>query len=138
MSDPVIDGSFNVRVRFYSSVYVGCNIKHVLVNLGLQWNGGWPMGNHKIEFQSDRQHIGMNIGKTYMAAVSPWFFTVRCIVFFILSTCQPFLKHYGPDSWNKNWIYRGDEWLYNTRWEMLVGNREHIDIVQIVSWNGEC
>lgn len=35
------------------------------------------MGNHEINFQSDKEHIEMIHGKTYMAAVSPWFFTVR-------------------------------------------------------------
>jgi hypothetical protein len=54
-----------------------------------------------------------------MAAVSPWFFT-----------------HYGPDSWNKNWVYRSDNWLFNSRWEQLIAHRHDIDIVQIISWNG--
>jgi glucan endo-1,3-alpha-glucosidase len=73
-----------------------------------------------------------------MSAVSPWFFTVCSRPFFRhFSIIYLSLKHYGPDSWNKNWIYRGDEWLYIRRWEMLVDNREHIDIVQILSWNGE-
>jgi len=53
-----------------------------------------------------------------MAAVSPWFFT-----------------HYGPDSWNKNWIYRGDDWLFVRRWEHLLAHRNAIDIVQVISWN---
>lgn len=55
-----------------------------------------------------------------MSSVSPWFYT-----------------HYGPDSFNKNWIFRADDWLYNTRWEQLVGARDKVDIVQIISWNGE-
>jgi glucan endo-1,3-alpha-glucosidase len=45
-------------------------------------------------------------------------------------------QHYGPESWNKNWIYRGDDWLYNTRWDMLVGQRSQVDIAQIITWNG--
>ncbi|KAG8713557.1 hypothetical protein FRC09_018592 [Ceratobasidium sp. 395] len=57
-------------------------------------------------------------GKVYMSSVSPWFFT-----------------HYGPDSFNKNWIFRSDDWLYNTRWDQLVRARDGIDIVQIISWN---
>ncbi|KAF8706619.1 Glycoside Hydrolase, partial [Rhizoctonia solani] len=57
-------------------------------------------------------------GTVYMACVSPWFYT-----------------HYGPDSFNKNWIYRSDDWLYNTRWDQLIRSRDKIDIVQIVSWN---
>jgi hypothetical protein len=60
-------------------------------------------------------------GNVYMASVSPVFFT-----------------HYGPDSFNKNWIYRSDDWLYNTRWDQLIQARDKIDIVQIISWNGGC
>ncbi|KAG6831948.1 hypothetical protein H0H92_006549 [Tricholoma furcatifolium] len=54
----------------------------------------------------------------YMAAVSPWFFT-----------------HYGPDSYNKNFIYLSDQHLYSKRWESLIDTRDQIDIVQIISWN---
>ncbi|KAJ3564227.1 hypothetical protein NP233_g8433 [Leucocoprinus birnbaumii] len=53
-----------------------------------------------------------------MAAVSPWFFT-----------------HYGPDSWNKNWIYRADDWLFVRRWEQLIKMRNSVDFVQVISWN---
>ncbi|KAK7472366.1 hypothetical protein VKT23_000483 [Stygiomarasmius scandens] len=91
------------------------------------WNGGWPVHLHsgssrrEIEcprLDSDREHISHLDGRTYMAAVSPWFFT-----------------HYGPDSWDKNWIYRGDDWLFVRRWDFLIQNRRVIDIVQIISWN---
>jgi glucan endo-1,3-alpha-glucosidase len=52
---------------------------------------------------TDRHHLRHLGGRTYMAAVSPWFFAVR--TFFIAP--RSFLKllcrqHYGPDSWNKN------------------------------------
>ncbi|KAF8608383.1 glycoside hydrolase [Ceratobasidium sp. AG-I] len=60
----------------------------------------------------------LGAGGVYMSSVSPWFFT-----------------HYGPESFNKNWIFRSDDWLYNTRWEKLVEAREKVDIVQIISWN---
>ncbi|KAJ6631487.1 glycoside hydrolase [Mycena sp. CBHHK59/15] len=91
------------------------------------WNGGWPLHldprqpRREIEspkLETDRHHIQRLDGRTFMAAVSPWFFT-----------------HYGPDSWNKNWIYRGDDWLFVRRWEQLIAMREHIDIVQVISWN---
>ncbi|KAJ7496785.1 glycoside hydrolase [Mycena latifolia] len=92
------------------------------------WNGGWPLHltpahpRHEIEspaLNTDKHHIN-NLGgaRTFMAAVSPWFFT-----------------HYGPDSWDKNWIYRGDDWLFARRWEQLIFMRAHIDIVQVISWN---
>jgi len=54
----------------------------------------------------------------YMASVSPWFFT-----------------HYGVNSYNKNFVYLSDYWLYLKRWESLIAARNQVDIVQIVSWN---
>ncbi|KAF8910820.1 glycosyl hydrolase family 71-domain-containing protein [Mucidula mucida] len=78
------------------------------------WNGGWPLHSTRIDDHHLR-HLG---GKTFMAAVSPWFFT-----------------HYGPDTWNKNWVYRGDDWLFVRRWEQLIARRNDIDIVQVISWN---
>lgn len=92
------------------------------------WNGGWPIEltpNHPREqivnakLDSDAVHIrNLTGGRTFMAAVSPWFFT-----------------HYGPDSWNKNWIYRGDDWLFVRRWEQLIAMRDRVDIAQVISWN---
>ncbi|KZT20315.1 glycoside hydrolase family 71 protein [Neolentinus lepideus HHB14362 ss-1] len=56
--------------------------------------------------------------RAYMAAVSPWFFT-----------------HYGPDTYNKNWIYLADWHLYPRRWQNLVSLRTSVDIVEIITWN---
>ncbi|KAH6910280.1 glycoside hydrolase [Coprinopsis sp. MPI-PUGE-AT-0042] len=92
------------------------------------WNGGWPIHlnastpRNQIEnarLDSDNEHLqNLRNGRTFMAAVSPWFFT-----------------HYGPDTWNKNWIYRGDDHLFVRRWEQLIGMRDRVDIVQVISWN---
>ncbi|KAJ4483776.1 glycoside hydrolase family 71 protein [Lentinula aciculospora] len=91
------------------------------------WNGSWPIhlnsrsSRHEIEcatLDTDDEHIRNLDGRTFMSAVSPWFFT-----------------HYGSDSWNKNWIYRGDDWLFVRRWEQLIAMRDQVDIVQIISWN---
>ncbi|KAJ7287067.1 glycoside hydrolase [Mycena rebaudengoi] len=91
------------------------------------WNGGWPIHltpkhpRREIEsprLDSDNGYIDNLGGRTFMAAVSGGFFT-----------------HYGPESWNKNWIYRGDNWLLVRRWEQLIAMREHVDIVQVISWN---
>lgn len=60
----------------------------------------------------------MGGGRTYMAAVSPWFFT-----------------HYGASTYNKNWIYLSDDHLYATRWESLINIRDQVDFVQVISWN---
>lgn len=50
--------------------------------------------------------------------MSPWFFT-----------------HYSPATYDKNWIYLADYWLYNARWETLVANRDSVDIVELITWN---
>jgi len=76
------------------------------------------MSSSDIDFSSDQAHISANSGRYFMAAVTPLFFT-----------------HYGPNTYNKNWIYRSDDHLYNTRWDMLIQHRSQIDIVQIISWN---
>lgn len=54
----------------------------------------------------------------YIAAVSPWFFT-----------------HYGPDSYNKNFVYLSDDHLYSRRWESLIESRDSISIAEINTWN---
>ncbi|KAF8627473.1 hypothetical protein AX17_006285 [Amanita inopinata Kibby_2008] len=61
---------------------------------------------------------GETIQPAYMAAASPWFFT-----------------HYGPDSYDKNFIYVSDQHLYIKRWESLIAARDQVDIVQILTWN---
>ncbi|KAI0827705.1 glycoside hydrolase family 71 protein [Trametes gibbosa] len=90
------------------------------------WNGGWSLHLsaempretvENAEPDTDRHHIHHLGGRTFMAAISPWFFT-----------------HYGADSWSKNWVYRSED-LYVRRWERLVEAREQVDIVQVLSWN---
>ncbi|THH27989.1 hypothetical protein EUX98_g6196 [Antrodiella citrinella] len=56
--------------------------------------------------------------KAYMTSVSPWFFT-----------------HYGPDTYNKNWVYYSDDQLYATRWDTIIANRDKFDLVEINTWN---
>ncbi|KIJ26398.1 glycoside hydrolase family 71 protein [Sphaerobolus stellatus SS14] len=105
-------------IHFVPTFFVMNHVDRSVLDGDCNWDGAWPMGDSPISFDSDRQRVVANQGKTYMATVSPCFFT-----------------HYGPDSWNKNFIYRGDDWLYNSRWEMLVQHRSQIDIVEIISWN---
>ena len=47
----------------------------------------------------------------------------------------PHTQHYGKDTYNKNFIYRGDNWLWATRWEMLIQNRMSVPLVEVVTWN---
>lgn len=39
------------------------------------------MGDYDINFDSDNDYIRNLPGRSYMAAVSPWFFTVSCICY---------------------------------------------------------
>ncbi|KAF7314333.1 hypothetical protein MKEN_00905900 [Mycena kentingensis (nom. inval.)] len=55
---------------------------------------------------------------SYMAAVSPWFFT-----------------HFGADTFNKNFMFLADQHLYAQRWENIIGLRDQIDLVEIATWN---
>jgi glucan endo-1,3-alpha-glucosidase len=79
-----------------------------------------PLASSVGSTQSDKAHLSAIAGKTYMAAVSPWFFT-----------------HYGQDTFNKNWIYLSDFHLYATRWENLINSDVYssINLVEIVTWN---
>lgn len=42
----------------------------------------------------------------------------------------------GVNSWNKNWNFRSDNWLYSYRWEQLIANRNRFDLVEALTWNG--
>ncbi|KAJ7647775.1 glycoside hydrolase family 71 protein [Roridomyces roridus] len=66
------------------------------------WNGGWPIHLTPAHPRSEIEC------RTFMAAVSPWFFT---------------------------FIYRSDDWLLVRRWEQLIALRDRVDIVQVISWN---
>ncbi|KAF7311601.1 hypothetical protein MKEN_01063000 [Mycena kentingensis (nom. inval.)] len=78
------------------------------------WNSAWPQGKNEINFGSDKAWIDHIGDRTYMAAVSPWFFT-----------------HFPQ----KNFIYYMDKHMLVKRWEDIIANSRDVDIVQIVSWN---
>jgi len=84
----------------------------------LNWNSAWPVGDNSISTNTDERYMNALGGKEYMAAVSPYFFT-----------------HFGQDTWNKNWIYKGDDWLYCTRWEQLIAMRDRVQQLEILTWN---
>ncbi len=63
-----VDGIFNVCRSYRLSL---CLL------ISLQWNSGWPRDGKDLDFYSDQLHISDLGGRVYMAAVSPWFFTVR-------------------------------------------------------------
>jgi len=84
----------------------------------LNWNSAWPVGDNAISTSVDERYMSALGGKEYMAAVSPYFFT-----------------HFGQDTWNKNWIYKGDDWLYCTRWEQIISMRDRVKQTEILTWN---
>lgn len=45
------------------------------------------------------------------------------------------MQYYGVNSYNKNWIYRGDDWLLARRMEQVIAMRNKVDMVEIISWN---
>ncbi|KZO96175.1 glycoside hydrolase family 71 protein [Calocera viscosa TUFC12733] len=85
-----------------------------VMNGAFNWNGGWPSGDQDITYTTDQQWLSGLNGKLYMAAISPNFFT-----------------HYSY----KNFLYKNDDNLFATRWEMLIANRNQVAIAEIISWN---
>ena len=85
----------------------------------LNWNGAWPSGASDLTTSGDEQYIQDLGGRAYMPAISPFFFT-----------------YYGPDSYNKDFIYRSDDWLLATRMEQVTSLRDKVDFAEIISWNG--
>ncbi|KAJ7449251.1 glycoside hydrolase family 71 protein [Mycena latifolia] len=83
------------------------------------WNSAWPLGDYDVNFASDTAWIE-NLGdRSYMAGVSPWFFT-----------------HYPRTSYDdKNFIYLCDNWMFATRWDLLISNRDKVAIVHAITWN---
>ena len=59
-------------------------------------------------------------GKGYMPGISPNFFT-----------------YYSPQTYNKNWIYRSDDWLMASRFEQIIQQRASHDMAELITWNGE-
>jgi glucan endo-1,3-alpha-glucosidase len=84
----------------------------------LNWNSGWPMDGSDLTTSSDSTYMAALGSKEYMPAISPFFFT-----------------HFSPQTWNKNWLYRGDDWLYCTRWEQVIAMRNSVKMTEILTWN---
>jgi hypothetical protein len=75
VGDPANLPNYWVRDRIFSvrfSAYPGRE-KKLLIK---QWDGGWAHGNYDVNTDIDDALIADNGGYTFMAAVSPWFFTV--------------------------------------------------------------
>ena len=94
------------------------------------------MDDNDITFNSDNEYISNLGGKTYLGAVSPWFFTVSSHYhshdFAACSLNPGYLQHYS----SKNFIFRFDDWLFSERWELLIANRDRVPIAEVITWNG--
>ncbi|KAL4864067.1 glycosyl hydrolase family 71-domain-containing protein [Aspergillus spectabilis] len=75
----------------------------------------WPWGNQTMETYTDASYVQYLEGKSYMMAISPWFYT-------------------NLPGYNKNWIWKGDS-LWFDRWQELLGLDPMPEFVQIISWN---
>ncbi|BEI83325.1 hypothetical protein CcaverHIS002_0311930 [Cutaneotrichosporon cavernicola] len=84
----------------------------------IHWDAAWPQGADPLTTRNDTDWISALGTKGYMPPVSPFFFT-----------------YYGKDSWDKNWIYRSDDWLLATRFEQVIGMRDKVDMLELLSWN---
>lgn len=83
---PFLDGAFNVGLVICKLCVVIKDLTH------FEWNGGWPTqlnaGSTPAEIDqatgslnTDLSFLDSLVGKTYIAPVSPWFFTVRDLTF---------------------------------------------------------
>ncbi|KAF9490246.1 glycoside hydrolase family 71 protein [Pleurotus eryngii] len=109
-----------LRVTFIPSFFIppAASKDYSVLDGIFPWNSAWPLGPADGSFDYDKAFIsGMRSDQSYMAGVSPWFFT-----------------HYGFP-YNKNFIFRADDWLLATRMEQLVENRNEIGLAEVITWN---
>ena len=124
----VTDGDSNFRGGF-SDVLVSPSdisiLNGLLINSSIIQNGdrsavAAARADITSALQSDPPHLDMikATGKSYMTAVSPWFFT-----------------HFSQQSFKKNFMFLMDGSAFTSRWQQILGFRELTDIVEIVAWN---
>ncbi|KAJ9099281.1 hypothetical protein QFC21_004162 [Naganishia friedmannii] len=86
----------------------------------------WPSKDNKpinqtMNLEHDINYLQVldsHVEKTYMAPVSPWFFT-----------------HFGKEvSYAKNWIFLS-ETLWHDRWEQVLALQKDLQYIELVTWN---
>ncbi|EWC47642.1 hypothetical protein DRE_03262 [Drechslerella stenobrocha 248] len=92
---------------------------NAVVDGAFSWHA-WPNRDNDpiagpLTTSADQAYLSALGGKTYLAPVSPWFFT-----------------HFDFTSFKKNWIFASDD-LYVTRWKQILALAP--PIIQIVTWN---
>ncbi|KAG8862072.1 hypothetical protein FRB96_002102 [Tulasnella sp. 330] len=88
------------------------------INGDLLWGGGWPKGDNPIDWTEDAYRISRD--------------GISRPTDFYVTTVSPHFNVHWP---GRNYIWRFDDHLYASRWELLVQNRNLVDAVEIVSWN---
>lgn len=104
-------GSFYFMPAFTSDP---AGLSQYSIDAELNWGSAWPTGASDIETSRDKYFLSLLGSDRYAGTVSPGFF--------------------GHFSY-KNFIWRGDDWLYAMRWEQIIGMRQQIDHIEVVSWN---
>lgn len=86
------------------------------INAEVNWGSAWPSAGSDIDTSRDEYFMGLlsPVSKSYVGTVSPLFFS-----------------HLSY----KNFMWRGDDWLFAQRWEQLISMRNTIDQVEVISWN---
>ncbi|KAI9707599.1 MAG: hypothetical protein M1836_000560 [Candelina mexicana] len=73
----------------------------------------WPVGANDKDDSNDKEWKSALGAKSYMMAVSPWFYT-------------------NIPNWGKNWLWRGDDLWYD-RWQQVIEVQP--EFVEIITWN---
>lgn len=47
-------------------------------------------------------------------------------------------QHYGVETYDKNFVYSGDNWLFVERWEHLIAHRAQLEMVEVLTWSTSC
>lgn len=78
-------------------------------------------------------------GKGFMTLVSPWFFIRRASGDVSQFNVEIFINNTQPMSFliqpGNNRYLRSDNFMYRSRWEQLIKNRDSLQLVEVASWN---
>ncbi|KAG9003586.1 hypothetical protein FRB94_014547 [Tulasnella sp. JGI-2019a] len=89
------------------------------INGDTLWGGAWPKGNNPIDWSEDNYRISRN----GLQRPTPDFY---------MTTVAPHFHVHWP---GRNYIWRFDDHLYVSRWQLLVQKRALVDAAEIISWN---
>lgn len=79
----------------------------------------------------------MSKDQVLMAALSPSFYTRKSDGLSESRSRSQLIwcpQDYGKDSWNKNYLLKSDDFPLARRWELLMANRDSVDLIEAVTW----